>query len=59
MEWGGLASPFGYVVSDGLMRHSEIVQGISEGCVLVNESCSVVSDSIQSMQFSRPECWSG
>ena len=47
MEWGGLASQFGYVVSGGLMRHSGIVQGVSEGCELVNESCSVVSDSLQ------------
>ena len=47
VEWGGLASQFGYVVSGGLMRHSGIVQGVSEGCELVNESCSVVSDSLQ------------
>ena len=29
------------------------------GCLKWSESCSVVSDSIQSMEVSRPEYWSG
>ena len=54
MEWGGLASQFGYVVSDRLMRPSGIVQGISEGCVLVSESCLVMSDSLQPQKLYSP-----
>ena len=54
VEWGGPASQFGYVVSDRLKRPLGIVQGISEGCVLVSENCLVMSDSLQPPKLYSP-----